>query len=345
MKKNSELLSCWPDGYSRYYIISRALSDIFGKQPINILDLGGDSKWMFEFLSEQGLNFDLHIVDQRKPDFKNPNVKYTKGDFFKLEEKDHLSDVVVNTDVLEHIPRNLKMPFVKKSLELTRKVAIFSAPFEEPDVTLAEKSINNLYKNISGKEQPWLKEHFEFGKPKAKDIEAVLKQSGLPYVCLFSNNIDNWLVTFTSNLVHQQVSNLRDMDELNRFYNEHILSIGDSSGTPYRRIYIVFKDKSLIKKIEKLQKELSGDRSTTTMFYSKVMESFSAKIITMNKELIKVTKKSSENEQKLRDANARLAEQDRVIKDMSAQLARIQSLLPYKVAKKLKHVASRISKK
>ena len=345
MKKNSELLSCWPDGYSRYYIISRALSDIFGKQSIKVLDLGGDSKWMYEFLSEQGLNFSLHIVDQRKPDFKNPNVEYTKGDFFKLSDKDHLSDVVVNTDVLEHIPRNLKMPFVKKSLELAKKVAIFSAPFEDPDVTLAEKSINNLYKNISGKEQPWLKEHFEYGKPKAADIEAVLKESGLPYVCLFSNNIDNWLITFTSNLVHQQVSNLRDMDELNRFYNEHIISIGDSSGTPYRRIYIVFKDKSLLKKVEKLSKELSGDKTTKTLFYSKVMESFSDKIISMNKELVKVLKKSSENERKLQEANARLAHNELVIKDLSAQLQRIQSLLPYKVAKKLKHAAKKISRK
>ncbi len=345
MKKDSELLSCWPDGYSRYYIISRALHDIFGKQKINILDLGGDSKWMYEFLNEQGVNFSLHIVDQRKPDFKNPNVKYTKGDFFKLKASEYLSDVTVNTDVLEHVPKDMKIPFVEKCLELTKKVAVFSGPFEAPDVTLAEKSIDNLSVKVSGKQQRWLKEHFEFGKPKAKDIEAVLQKQSLPYVCLYSNNINNWLLTFTANLVHQQVSNLEDMDGLNRFYNEHILSIGDSAGTPYRRVYVVFKDKSLAKKVDALQKELSGDESTKTLFYSKVMEAFAGKVISLGKEAAQATKKSAENERKLAEAKVQLAEQNNVIEDLSSRLDYIQSKLPYKVARKLKHTVKKVSRK
>ncbi len=50
-KNKTDLLSCWPDGYSRYYTIALVISFLFEDDQLNILDIGGASSWMNQFLS------------------------------------------------------------------------------------------------------------------------------------------------------------------------------------------------------------------------------------------------------------------------------------------------------
>ncbi|HPR09263.1 MAG TPA: hypothetical protein PLT04_01690 [Candidatus Saccharibacteria bacterium] len=245
--KNSSLLSCWPDGYSRYYSVTNLLSIVFKKNSIRILDVGGDSEWMSKFLDATDVSYDLTIIDTRKPDFvnKKDNIHYLQKDFFTVDATSFSAEAVINTDVLEHIPANLKEPFIEKCIEIAESVAVFSAPQNHDDVTRAEKQINKNYIDFSGKQQYWLKEHFEFGKPNFNTVESIAESKGLPYITIATNNLENWALSFSINLINSEVVPLDGVDELNRYYNKNIHTVGDFTGNPYRKITIVFKDKKL----------------------------------------------------------------------------------------------------
>jgi hypothetical protein len=315
--KDSSLLSCWPDGFSRYYSISRILSAAFGKKLVDVLDVGGDSKWMYEFLNDAGLYFKLRIVDTRLPDFKNPNIDYVKADFFKLDPKDYSADAVINTDVLEHIPRDLKVPFVRKCVEFTSTIAIFSAPQDDPGVTLSEHTINNLTKKATGKQQRWLKEHFEFGKPDPQTVEQTVKSFGYPYMIVNTNNLDNWLLSFAANLVNQSVSGISNMDELNKFYNSNINSVGDFTGTPYRKIFIVFKDRKIYERARPIiEKTFAADTSSKLQFSNNIVEALVSKIINDNKAIERLNAQLIETQKNL-------AHREERIKNLEIELNKI----------------------
>jgi hypothetical protein len=243
----NNLLSCWPDGYSRYYSVSNILRIVFENKNINILDVGGDSGWMSKFLNSAGVSYKLKIIDIRKPDFinKDPNVSYIKADFFNHKLVDFIPDAVINTDVLEHIPKELKMTFVNKCIESASSLVIFSAPHDDPEVTLTEHKINNFYLKYAQKQQPWLKEHFEFGKPNTSEIENTIKKAGYRYLIIDTNSLENWFISFSMNFINSELIGLKGMDNLNRIYNENIHSVGDFKSKPYRKQIIVFKNDAL----------------------------------------------------------------------------------------------------
>lgn len=291
--KNTNLLSCWPDGYSRYYSIANILRIVFNDTPLKILDVGGDSKWMSEFLSSQNLDYSLNIVDTREPDFnsKRANVTYTQGDFFKLEKENFLADAVINTDVLEHIPKELKIPFVNQCIDFSKSIIIFSAPQDDNDVTFAEENINNFYQKYAGKQQYWLKEHFEFGKPNPKNIAEAITAKGYPFLCIDTNNLENWFTSFSLNFTNSEVCELVGMDELNKFYNKNIHNVGDFAGKPYRKIFIVFKDSTLFEKTkDDITSFFTGDDSKRNEFLTKsialLLETFTSKLQSSEKEIL-----------------------------------------------------------
>jgi hypothetical protein len=305
--KDKSLLSCWPDGFSRYYSVSRVLRAAFGKKLINVLDVGGDSKWMYEFLNDAGLYFKLHIVDTRLPDFKNPNIQYTKADFFKLNPTDFQADAVINTDVLEHIPRELKVPFVKKCVEFTNSIAIFSAPQDDDEVTFSEHTINDLNKKATGKQQRWLKEHFEFGKPDPQVIEKTIKDLNCPHMIINTNNLDNWLLSFSANLVNQNISEIPNMDELNKLYNSNINSVGDFSGKPYRKIFVVFKDKQLYEKAKPIiEKTFAPETSDKFKFSNEIVSAFVIKILKDKKQIEKLNAQLDESRENIAHREAQV---------------------------------------
>lgn len=314
--KNSELLSCWPDGFSRYYTVSRIIKAVFGSQHITVLDLGGDSKWMYLFLKDASVNFKLQIVDSRLPDFKNqnPDIKYTRADFFKLKMDDYKSDAVINTDVLEHIPADMEVPFVKLCIGLAKTVAIFSAPQDDAEVTESEKTINDLHKQLTGKPQKWLKEHFEFGKPKPATIRKAIQQTGCEFIELNANNLENWLLSFTCNLVNQNISTIPEMDELNRYYNQHVHKVGDFQGKPYRKVYIVFKDKKVYRaNLNKIQSFFSPDDSQSLLYHGKAVSALAKKIIDLQKE----------SQAKLKAANQTISHHQERISVLETELNKI----------------------
>jgi hypothetical protein len=317
--KDKSLLSCWPDGFSRYYSIARILLSVFGKNQARILDVGGNSKWMYLFLKDSGMDFKLQIVDTRQPDFTNKDVLYTKADFFKLNSEKYRADAVINTDVLEHISDNLKIPFIKRCIELSDSIAVFSAPHDDEQVTLFEETINSFTQRATGKQQRWLKEHFIYGKPDSRSVIKAIENEGLPFLVFDTNNLDNWLLSFAANLINQNVSIIKNMDELNRLYNSHIDTFGDFSGKAYRKIFIVFKNKKTYEKVlPKLEKEFLDNTSDKAIFENEIIKALVNKILDLKEA-------NDENISHMEQLKSQLSNRDAQIKNLDNQLDKIFS--------------------
>ena len=296
---------------------------------------------MSRFLDDVYLDYKLNIVDTREPDFKNsnPNITYTRGDFFKMKKEDFTSDAVINTDVLEHIPADLKIPFVNQCIDFAESLVVLSAPQDDIEVTIAEKTINNYYKKFAGKQQYWLKEHFEFGKPDPKKIEAAIKKKGFPYICVNTNNLENWLASFSINFSNSEMRGLAGMDELNRFYNENIHKVGDFEGKPYRKIFIIFKDKKLYDTAkQKIDEFFAPDSSKKNSFLMKsitvLVESYAVRV---NEEKV-LGKSFRELSTKLELTERNLKQTQDALVETSRELNQIKLTKAYRYANKAKKV-------
>ena len=86
--------------------------------------------------------------------------------------KDKEFDVVLASDVLEHIPPDLRATVVSESLRVARKLAIFGFPCG-PLAWQADKSLFNTYVD-AGKQPPgWLAEHMESPFPDTELLPAI----------------------------------------------------------------------------------------------------------------------------------------------------------------------------
>ncbi len=102
-----------PDGYSRFFLLADTLKQVYAKEDksITILDVGGGSEFFDQQLSKSGLKYELTVIDII-PRPANMNVTYIQGDATNMDLEDASYDVVVSTDVLEHIPEKVSRHFL-----------------------------------------------------------------------------------------------------------------------------------------------------------------------------------------------------------------------------------------
>lgn len=340
---HSSLLSCWPDGFSRYYSIAEILRVIFANAHLDILDVGGNSEWMYKFLEASEMSFDLTIVDKRVPDSINTSVTYLRKDFFTYSFNKQY-DAVINTDVLEHIPANKRLQFVDKCLELSKGVTVFSAPHNAKIIDDLEHAINDLYSRANrGDQQPWIKEHFKYGKLDPKMLANRLNKSSWQYLELDTNNATNWYISFAINLINQAVLSLDKTDALNRFYNGNINSVGDYEDVGYRKMFVAFKDHGAYAKHHQAIRDVfRGDTTQRDEFNRKVVELLIGGIIDASRSLAKTTERLTELETKLSDLQKLVADQvavsqqiEKEKQQLSSELANLKSQRYYRYASKI----------
>ncbi len=244
---NNTALSLSPDGYSRFFVIIKLLQEIYGanKKVINILDVGGCSPYLYECLLDSGLKFKLTIVDIL-PQPANITVDYIQEDITQSKLPDNSFDVVVSTDVLEHIPKDLKDEFVKASVRLSKQLVIVAAPFDTAGVDTAEHLVNDFNKKLFGVGQDWLEEHFKYTKPSVEHMSAVLDETKLPYVHFGANNLYSWIFSAHLNLI-QAKNGLDEMllNPVRTDYNQNLAESIEFNEPTYRHFFVMFKDKKL----------------------------------------------------------------------------------------------------
>ena len=239
-------LSLSPDSYSRYFIISEIIEKNYLTKKISILEFGGSGGFLYYLLADKKLSFELTIIDTLPPQKKIKKYKYIQKDATQTGYSDNSYDVVVSTDVLEHIPDEKKIRFIEESIRISRELVIIAAPFDNILTEYAEKEANSIFKKYFGVDHIWLKEHFKLKKPKKELVEKILIENNLPFIHFESNHISNWVSTIIPNfLAEKKLITTNKIQIVNKFFNKNLLNMGDFSPPGYRDFYVIFKNKNL----------------------------------------------------------------------------------------------------
>jgi GT2 family glycosyltransferase/ubiquinone/menaquinone biosynthesis C-methylase UbiE len=260
MNSKFDLMELPFDLFTRNLLIKKlvgAIRENSGK-PLKILDIGGRAGNLNLFLQDD----DLHILDIRTGEECN----YVVGDITGSPYKSDSFDVVVSSDVYEHIVPKDRLNVISEMLRIANNFVILGAPFDSKDVQDAEIKACNYYHGIVGESHPWLIEHIKNGLPSTKKLERFLEDNGFEFFTLESNNISNWLLMqlFIFYSYKYGIPNV-NVNKVYRYYNENFLELGDSSSPTYRTIYLIGKKGTLpevdLKRKLNLELESNIDRS------------------------------------------------------------------------------------
>jgi SAM-dependent methyltransferase len=153
------------DLYERHAVVSQLLQKVMPSNKNHlILDVGGRVELLERFLPYQTISI-------------NPDgTGKICGDGLKLPFADNSFTAVVNIDTLEHLPADIRLPFIQECLRVSQKHLIIAAPYGSKGHIQLEKELNNLHKQIVGRPHHYLSEHVEHTLPSPEQLAQFTKQ-------------------------------------------------------------------------------------------------------------------------------------------------------------------------
>jgi glycosyltransferase involved in cell wall biosynthesis len=228
-----------PDLYTRNFIIAKAIEEyktIHRLKNVKILDVGGRRGKMSLFLDS---NDKLDILDIRPGE--EPNLIIGNGINMQMFP-DNFYDVVISSDVFEHIIPNKRNSFIDESLRVSKGLVILAAPFKSRSTEKVEKIANQFFKDLTGKEHEWLREHINNSLPESARLEQKLNQSGWNFTAQNSNNLNNWLLFQLVIFFSYRFGVKKDLlDSFYKNYNRHFTLLENPAEPTYRKIYFITK--------------------------------------------------------------------------------------------------------
>jgi ubiquinone/menaquinone biosynthesis C-methylase UbiE len=327
-----------PDGSGRFLMISKLLETLHedkGRE-VSLLDVGGSSDFMSAQLRSLPVAYNLTMIDiLPKPD--NFTGNYVRGDATNMPFNDGEFDTVISTDVLEHIPQEKKETFIQECLRVAKSFIIIAAPFDTSGVEEAEKATNNFNKLLFRRGQPWLEEHFENGKPNLDTVKSIVVKAGYESVIVGNNNLYNWLFATHANLIEAKLGlNQQKHIQINKKLSEGLLKSGDMTGPFYRHFVIIFKKKASPKLLEKIRKVKTPDEieySSSINYIHNLMKLIVQRIQASDVQLEGSSMTIDELQQKLKEANHTIAQQELIIEQCKPYLSLLK-LHPRNITKK-----------
>lgn len=242
-----ELLDKPFDQYQRYRDVQISVDIIKkmdGQEKLKILDVGGHH-YNFEGEHELPLVKFLPLDDVTVLDVKDcPLPNYVKGDGMSLPFNDNEFDLITSMDVLEHIPQEGRVKFIKEMARVSKGYVILSAPFYSVNTELAEKALfEYVFLQLKTRHEQ-LKEHISNGLPKYEEIEKILSAKFSSYIDFPSGNIDNWLYMMILKHRLLAINNSTDYHRLlDRYYNINLYE-QDHRLPSYRKVIVSSKSNS-----------------------------------------------------------------------------------------------------
>ncbi|MBI4378642.1 MAG: glycosyltransferase family 2 protein [Nitrospinae bacterium] len=242
---SNELLNIPFDQYQRY----RVLKDIVGiiknqieNRPLKILDVGGHSMTMDgkpwlpikSFLSDDK----IWVLDVPQSLLSG----YIRGSGNHLPFKRLSFQIISCQDVLEHIPKEMREPFLENLSDMSSRFIILGGPLYSENTVLAERILfEYIYKTMKGAHHQ-LREHLENGLPRSEEIEEWLTSKQMRYCKIPSGYLNNWLLM---NLVKVYIASLPESlnihTMIDRFFNLNFYE-SDQREPAYRYVYIIDKN-------------------------------------------------------------------------------------------------------
>ncbi len=320
-----------PDAFTRFFVCKEILKKDFAKRSIKLLDVGGGSKYFQSALLRDKLPYDLSVIDILPQPKKELGYTYVQGDATKMEFADSSFDAVVSMDVLEHIGDDRKVAFIRECFRVAKDLVVIAGPFESPETTQAEKSGNDFFRSLHGREHPWLIEHFEQNRPTKELMDTQIKKLGCPHLEFESNYLPSWLRLLLVNFIPETIVDSKKVQELNRFYNENFLRLNDFASPGYRHFYLLYKNSSLKKEFNNYFKP-ENSISHQLIFEHKITELTTGELTKLRAELTDANNRLELTVTTAKELTARLEDTARHAGNLQAMLDDIHNSKAYKLA-------------
>ncbi len=240
------------DQYQRYKTLELLVNytrDFYDKQTLKILEVGSNEQFnLLEFLPIDDITFS----DLTFPEVLTKNVKFIQADATDLKQfQDSSFDIVLSSDVLEHIPYDKRDNFLKETNRVAKLASFHCFPNNTAFVRQAEKRCNEYYKFLYKEEHPWLIEHIENGLPNKDEICSLLDKNNIAYTYFEHGDILLW-EKLTRNTILFNCYNMKKvpfLDNIHEIYKEHIY-LHDKSKYNYRIFLVSSSDSRFCQEIK-----------------------------------------------------------------------------------------------
>ena len=199
-----------------------------------MLEVGGGPGPLESFLPD----YELFVSDISGA----PHERFLLADGSKLPFADDTFAVAVTLDVLEHVPPQIRAPFLAELLRVSSDLVVLSAPFAHPDLELAEEALNEFIRARFQGDFPTLDEHADNGLPElgATVDGARRHRSGPPRRC----RAGTCRTGSSGMLVHHELlaTGLPHLGKLHAYYNQ-VVSPYDCREPSYRHVIVAAHDR------------------------------------------------------------------------------------------------------
>lgn len=162
---------------------------------LNILEVGSGSYGIAPYLKKMITGVDL-LFDE--PNL--PLLRQVRGSAVKLPFDDNQFDVVLLSDVLEHLPRVQRKKVMAEAVRVGTKAVIVGGPFGE-EAARQDRELAQYSKEKLGRMHKFFIDHLKFGLPEIGDIKRYLKNNSkvkkIQVQGYYLNlNVRNWIMEF-----------------------------------------------------------------------------------------------------------------------------------------------------
>jgi methyltransferase family protein len=142
----------------RYFPILRVLKNDSVDKGL-ILEIGSGSFGLAHFYRGQVIGCDVNF-----PAVPEENMLPVRCSGTSLPFADSQFDIVVTSDVLEHVPPHLRPAMIREALRVTHRLAVFAFPCGS-DAHLLDENFRELHQSRNLTPPPWLEEHMQYPFP------------------------------------------------------------------------------------------------------------------------------------------------------------------------------------
>lgn len=154
------------DRLQRYRLVRTVLERLAIPAGTPVLDVGGGSG---------ELQAELANYNYASLDLEGHGNRHVHGSATQLPFADHSWPVVLQLDVLEHIPPGDRVQALRELVRITQDVIIWVGPVFSPTAHEIEKELADMYAQSGGEDSlRWLREHLEHGLPEARRVSELL---------------------------------------------------------------------------------------------------------------------------------------------------------------------------
>ncbi|MBI4321367.1 MAG: class I SAM-dependent methyltransferase [Chloroflexi bacterium] len=245
------------DLYQRYSVVAKLASEI-GKskgRKLKVLDVGGCAfalDGIRRFLPISEFLADAFVVVLDTQDCQFPN--YVVGTGATAPFADGSFDLVVASDVLEHVEPDERGGFVEELSRVSDDFLVISSPFRQDATLLAEQILWDYITSALSVQHVQLREHLDLGLPDKEQMASLFTDKGYAFVEFPSGNVYRWLDMMMARHYVIGLPNGREIvSKLDEFYNVSYSQL-DVASPGYRHVFVCSK-RGTVNVLENIRKD------------------------------------------------------------------------------------------